>query len=89
MSIVSWNIRGLTARPKRSSLRKLKTSHDPIFVFIQETKMSEINDKTIRTFWKLDEAEWIFAPSIGNSGGLLSLWNKDKFSIKSNSVNQH
>lgn len=89
MSIVSWNIRGLTARPKRVSLRKLITSHNPIFVFIQETKMSQINEKTIRTCWKSNEAEWIFSPSIGNSGGLLSLWKKSNFVIKSSNINQH
>lgn len=46
MLLISWNIRGLTSRPKRSSLRKIIVTHDPIFVFIQETKMLDIKKKT-------------------------------------------
>lgn len=71
--MISWNIRGLTARPKRSSLRKMITQHDPSFVFIQETKMNEINKKTVRSYWKAEEVEWIFSPSEGNSGGIMTL----------------
>lgn len=89
MSVISWNIRGLTARPKRSSLRKLIGAHDPLFVFIQETKMTEINGKTIRSCWQSNEVDWVYSPSCGNSGGLLSLWCRSDFIIKTNKVRQH
>lgn len=86
--IISWNMRGLTARVKRSSLRKLITSHDPCFAFVQETKMEEINTKTIRTFWKSNDIDWIFSPSRGNSGGILAVWNSNIFNMKSTVVMQ-
>lgn len=89
MSILSWNIRGLTAQVKRSATRKMILSHDPNFVFIQETKMEDISLKIIRTIWKSDDVDWLCCPSVGNSGGLLSMWNNSTFKIKSSVINQH
>lgn len=89
ISILSWNIRGLTPRVKRSSLRKIISSHDPTFVFIQETKMEEINLRIIKTCWKSDDIEWIYSPSAGTSGGILSIWDKSAFTIESNIVTRN
>lgn len=83
MIIISWNIRGLNARVKKSSLRKLISRHDPKFIFLQETKMESLNPKTIRSIWNSDDIDWLFIPSIGNSGGLLSMWKIDYFSLTS------
>nr|CCA66178.1 hypothetical protein [Beta vulgaris subsp. vulgaris] len=86
MLLISWNIRGLTARPKRSSLRKMIFQHDPTFVFIQETKMDDITKKSVKTYWKADDVEWIFSPAAGNSGGIISLWNKSSFTMASTKI---
>lgn len=86
MLMISWNIRGLTARPKRSSLRKMIIQHDPTFVFIQETKMEDITKKSVRTYWKADDVEWFFSPAEGNSGGIISLWNKSSFTMTSSNI---
>ena len=83
MSVISWNVRGLSARPKRSSIRKIIIKNNPSFVFLQETKMEILNNKLIRTCWKSDDLEWVSSPSVGNSGGLLSMWNKLAFQKKS------
>nr|CCA65974.1 hypothetical protein [Beta vulgaris subsp. vulgaris] len=89
MSVLSWNIRGLTARVKRSAIRKLIQKHTPDFVFVQETKMEGISLEIVKTMWKSQDVEWTWYPSVGNSGGLISMWNKSAFSMKSSSVNQH
>lgn len=89
MTVISWNIRGLTARVKRSSLRKLITKYNPKFVFIQETKMETMSMKMLNTFWKLSEAEWAISPSRGNSGGILAIWNSSTFNMKSKVVEQN
>lgn len=89
MSVFSWNIRGLGGRPKRSALRKHIASINPSFVFVQETKMENISLKIIRSIWNMDEIEWIFSPSIGNSGGILSLWNSSLFEKESSITNRH
>lgn len=80
---------GINARAERSSLRKLISIHDPTFVFIQETKMEDINQKMVRTCWKSDDIEWLFSPSIGNPGGILFIWIKSIFTINSHMVTRH
>lgn len=65
MSILSWNICGLIARAKKSSRRKLILSPDPSFVFIHETKMENINSKSIRSYCKSNEIESLNMLSIG------------------------
>nr|CCA66140.1 hypothetical protein [Beta vulgaris subsp. vulgaris] len=89
MSVISWNVRGLGSRAKRSSLRKHITKHEPTFVFIQETKMEEMPEKIMRSIWKSDNVEWIISPSQGNSGGILSIWNTSFFAKKSSIIKRH
>nr|CCA66180.1 hypothetical protein [Beta vulgaris subsp. vulgaris] len=86
--ILSWNIRGLNARMKRASLRKLIAINNPGCVFVQETKMENINARLMRTCWKSNEIEWIFSPSRGSSGGILAIWDKNIFNANSNVIHQ-
>lgn len=89
MIYLSWNIRGLGAKVKRSALRKLITTNEPTFVAIQETKLEDIPSKLIRTIWKHIGIEWIFCPSIGSSGGIASLWSSTAFTMTSNTINRN
>lgn len=89
MITISWNIRGLGTRIKRSALRKLILTHDPIFVFVQETKMEQVTEKITRSCSKSEDFNWIFSPSVGTSGGLLSMWNKIQFQMSKSVLNRH
>ncbi|XP_021840553.1 uncharacterized protein [Spinacia oleracea] len=77
-------MRGLGARIKRSALRKLINAHEPIFIAIQETKLESFSDKIIQSFWKNKDIDWIASPSVGLSGGLISLWSKTFFTMSAN-----
>ena len=55
MSLISWNIRGLGARPKRRALKNLINTHNPTFVFIQEIKLEELNQKTLQACWNIND----------------------------------
>ena len=83
MIVVSWNCRGLGARVKRSQVRKYSHTHNPSFIFIQETKCESLNPKLIKSIWSDDDVSWFSSPSIGNSGGLLSLWKQSFFIMES------
>lgn len=84
MIIISWNVRGLNAKiNKKSSLRKMITSHDPDFIFIQKTKILDFNPRLIKSLWKIDNLAHLFSPSLGSSGGLLSLRRENFFSMES------
>lgn len=79
----------MNAKIKKSSLRKLIVSHDPKFIFIQETKMEDFTPKLINTIWKDANVDWLFTSSIGNSGGLLSMWKKIFFVIESHRIERN
>lgn len=72
-------MRGLGAKIKRSVLRKLLVSHDPWFTFIQESKLDSLSQRTIQSIWNLSDVECLWSPSIGASGGLISIWRSSQF----------
>ncbi|KAF1870232.1 hypothetical protein Lal_00003438 [Lupinus albus] len=60
---------------------KVDPEREPGFICIQETKRELIESKLCYVLWPDIDVDWIFQPSVGNSGGLLSLWMKDIFQI--------
>lgn len=86
---ISWNIRGLNGRIKKTSLRKLITTHNPDFVFVQETKMDLLSPKIVKSLWNDPDIEWLFSPSMGNSGGLLLMWKSNFLQISSHQINNN
>lgn len=89
MIILSWNIRGLGAKIKRSSLRSLINHHKPHFVFVQEKKIENFNPRIIMSFWKDSQVQRIASPSQGQSGGLISLWDANFFHLTSSHIEKH
>ncbi|MCI18675.1 hypothetical protein A2U01_0039830, partial [Trifolium medium] len=47
---------------------------------IQETKLEVISDSFCHGVWGNEDCDWIALPAIGNSGGILSVWDKGKAS---------
>lgn len=89
MNLISWNIRGLGARVKKNALKKLTTSESPSFVLIQEKKLENIDQKTIRACWNHDNLGFVASPSLGNSGGILTIWDQNLFSMESSKSERH
>ena len=89
MIILSWNMRGIGAKIKRSTLRKLIVKHNPHFVFIQESKKESLDPRTVNSIWKQANVQFTFSPSSGNSGGLISLWDASFFSLESSIVEKN
>lgn len=89
MNIISWNVRGLGAKIKRSSIRRMVNKKNPSFLLLQETKLEEIDQKLIRTCWTSDDFDWCFSPSVGKSGGILSAWDKKKFILEAKRIEKH
>ena len=89
MIVLSWNVRGLNAKIKRSALRKIISHHNPHFIFVQETKLENFTPKYIKSIWNLDDIGWIHSPSDGNSGGLLTMWRNDYFTLESSRIDRN
>ncbi|GKV02903.1 hypothetical protein SLEP1_g15281 [Rubroshorea leprosula] len=67
-----------TAR-QLEEIHKLVKKENPDFLFLQETKLEEIEEALCRALWNSDNFDWIMQKSMGNSGGLLCIWNKSCF----------
>jgi hypothetical protein len=50
------------------------------FVVIHETKLEVVEERLCNLLWGNSFCEWSFVLSIGNSGGIMSIWSsyKDK-----------
>ncbi|KAK7281208.1 hypothetical protein RIF29_08984 [Crotalaria pallida] len=49
------------------------------FIGVQETKMEVVEDGLCSKLWGGESFDWAFRASQGRSGGILCIWNKDKF----------
>lgn len=82
MIIGSMNIRGLGGRIKKKKIRTLISHNKLQFVAIQETKLESLEDGLCESLWGGDSCEWVFNPSVGRSGGMLCIWNKEIFKMQ-------
>lgn len=81
MKILSFNIRGAGSRIKRKEAQDIIRSQGIDFCCLQETKIEAMNDRTVRLIWGGDRVGR--AAREGRSGGILTMWNSDKFSCAS------
>ncbi|XP_058750108.1 uncharacterized protein LOC131623108 [Vicia villosa] len=56
-------------------------NHSSILPSIQETKISIMNDVLAKSLWCNVEIGFSFSNSVGRSGGLITLWRKDKMEV--------
>ncbi|GJZ49288.1 RNA-directed DNA polymerase, eukaryota [Tanacetum coccineum] len=54
--------------------------------FIKETKMKLVNLFSIRACWGNLTFDYVFSPSVGNSGGILCVWDSNMFHKENSSV---
>ncbi|XP_019435175.1 PREDICTED: uncharacterized protein LOC109341686 [Lupinus angustifolius] len=80
MNCASFNVRGLRSQLKRRRLMRLIATNKVDFVGLQETKLETCDDSCCYNISGSKDCDWKFNPSIGRSGGILSIWNNLKFS---------
>ncbi|GKV37063.1 hypothetical protein SLEP1_g45131 [Rubroshorea leprosula] len=71
--------RGLGSVVKRKEISKLLRKENPDFLFIQETKLEQIETFVCRLVWNSNDFKWVMQKSNGTLGGLLCIWNKRNF----------
>ncbi|KAK9930651.1 hypothetical protein M0R45_027684 [Rubus argutus] len=81
MRIVTWNVRGLGSKRKRSMIRNLVVSSGADIIILQETKMAKIERRLVSSIWGVRFKEWVSIPAIGRSGGLVVIWNTRSVSV--------
>ncbi|XP_076915204.1 uncharacterized protein LOC143574479 [Bidens hawaiensis] len=89
MNFLSVNIRGAGVNGKQAWASQLKRVDGIHFVGVQETKKASISRGLIAKFWGSDDFEWAVVDAVGRSGGLVSMWNPDLFSVTHVSTNRN
>lgn len=79
MKIISLNIRGFGSDGKVQNLSNLSSKESVDCCVIQESLLPDDATNVVKMVWKHCDYGFFQMPSIGRSGGLLSMWRKDLF----------
>ncbi|GKV23714.1 hypothetical protein SLEP1_g33413 [Rubroshorea leprosula] len=71
--------REIPSSVKRKEVRSLLQKEGISFACFQETKMEVIDKGLCLSIWGRDNFDWVFKASVGRSGGVLCIWDKDFF----------
>lgn len=79
MKLMSYNIRGVGSQIKKKeiqeSIRKFKLD----VTCLQESKIEGATEEICRSICGSNDCGWAASDSIGRSGGIITLWNPNKF----------
>lgn len=76
LQILSWNVRGLCSSNRRLIVKKMIQLVKASIIMLQETKMMQFSSYDIAQICGHTDYGWTYQQSMGNSGGILILWNK-------------
>nr|GEU52957.1 RNA-directed DNA polymerase, eukaryota [Tanacetum cinerariifolium] len=79
MNFLSLNIQGLAHKAKKDWVKKLCNKNKVNFLSLQETKIESINTFCVKKCWGNYSFEFLYGPSMGNSGGILCAWDPRMF----------
>ena len=74
MKLCLWNIRGMNSIAKSAVLKGMVRSFQGEFLFIQETKMENIDAHIVSSIFPWLNCQFVFRPSVG-AWGILLVWN--------------
>ncbi|KAK3219401.1 hypothetical protein Dsin_013371 [Dipteronia sinensis] len=83
MLAISWNVRGLGKCEKRKVVCRMVAKYKLVVVFLQETKLSVFDSSVIRSQRGAVLTRGVWVDAEGASGGLITLWNEDRFMVHS------
>lgn len=83
MKMLSYNIRGAGSTVKSKEVIELINLHKVDFCCLQESKLEKVNANICRSMWGMGNFGWMEKPSNGRFGGIITLWDSDKFACLS------
>ena len=89
MKIISWNVRGLGSFEKRREVCQLVREKNPLIMCVQETKLSVIDVNLCKSMWGGDLVDFSFQPSVGASGGIVTMWDTREVEVWSSMSFEH
>ncbi|GJU36620.1 RNA-directed DNA polymerase, eukaryota [Tanacetum coccineum] len=79
IKILSLNVQGLGQKTKKDWVKELSIKHRVNFLALQETKMECISYMDVKFIWGNSNFQFVSSDSIGNSGGILCVWEQSIF----------
>ncbi|GJX88576.1 RNA-directed DNA polymerase, eukaryota [Tanacetum coccineum] len=86
---LGYVMEGLGHKTKKEWIKELNFKHRSNFLAIQETKMDCISDMDVKFMWGNSNFQYITSDSVGNSGGLLCVWEQSIFKKSGASVSDN
>ncbi|KAL8557527.1 hypothetical protein ACS0TY_004823 [Phlomoides rotata] len=83
MKMLTYNIRGLGSMAMRREIREFIARYDIDFCCIWESKLEVVDVFVCRAIWGHGNFNWSFKPSVERAGGIISIWNFNKFRCSS------
>jgi exonuclease III len=69
---LSWNVRAMNNRARQEDIKQIMTTFKPYPICVQETKMEDINDSTVRNSLVYDySSNFVSKPADGTRRGIL------------------
>ncbi|GJW78885.1 RNA-directed DNA polymerase, eukaryota [Tanacetum coccineum] len=79
MNILSLNVQGLGSKAKKYWVKELNILHKVNFLALQETKMENFSVMEAKYIWGNSNFTYLSSDSIGNSGGIVCMWESHVF----------
>jgi exonuclease III len=78
--ILDWNVRGINSQGRWDDLSNKISESNCNILCLQETKRENFDSSYLKNFCPRRMNQFVFSPSVGNSGGLITIWNSSVFS---------
>ncbi|GJU48910.1 RNA-directed DNA polymerase, eukaryota [Tanacetum coccineum] len=86
MNILSLNVQGLGSKAKKDWIKELNVLHKVNFLALQETKMENFSIMEAKYIWGNSNFIYLSSDSIGNSGGIVCMWESNIFQKECHTV---
>jgi exonuclease III len=83
-----WNVRGLGGRQKRDDVKAAVDCNTPSVLCFQETKLADISSFTASSFLPPSLRSFVFKPSVGASGGIITAWDDRLLELTHHSIDE-
>jgi len=81
MKIISWNVRGLGGFEKRREIFQLVREKKTFYSVYTRDKLAKVDDFVCKSIWSNANVRYSFQPSLGASGGLVTLWDNNEVEV--------
>ena len=76
LKILSWNVKGLNDRRKRSIVKNLLRDWKCDVICLQETKLTGMDKQMAGNLWSYPFVDWVALDAAHTAGGILLMWDR-------------